>query len=102
MEEWIDFMLSSEENLEAITLTTEHTINSINAQKSVVAEGMGAMKGLLDSTVGAVPVVGDITNTVVSPAAQPQASSTCSTLTVYNAWIPPAALLSHCGWRIQT
>ena len=36
------------------------------------------MKGLLDNTVGAVPVVGDITNTVVSPAAQPQASSTCT------------------------
>ena len=38
IEEWLDFMLSTEENLEAITLTTEHTINSINATKSVVTE----------------------------------------------------------------
>lgn len=80
MEEWLDFMLSTEENLEAITLTTEHTINSINASKSMVSGGLGAAKALvggtvgamasgLDHTVGALPGVSHVTSSVVrSPA----------------------------------
>jgi hypothetical protein len=79
IEEWLDFMLSTEENLEAITLTTEHTINSINATKSVVTEGLGALAGAmasgLDNTVGALPGVSNVTSSMVRAPAQLQYGS---------------------------
>ena len=72
-------MLASEDDLEAITVNTEHTINSLNAQKSLMDEsmksvsnmaagGMGAVASGLDSTLGAVPLVGGLTDSVVSKA----------------------------------
>eukprot|EP01046_Picozoa_sp_COSAG06_P010581 COSAG06_NODE_580_length_14025_cov_11.644478_5_plen_828_part_00 len=81
MQEWLDFMLASEDDLEAITVNTEHTINSLNAQKSLMDEsmksvsnmaagGMGAVASGLDSTLGAVPLVGGLTDSVVSKATQ--------------------------------
>lgn len=76
MQEWLDFMLATEENLEGNTLAAEQSQNAINAERSFMDEGLQSMQNMatdsigavskgLDSTLGAVPLVGQLTDTVV-------------------------------------
>ena len=54
MEEWLDFMLATENDLEKHTRNTEHKINAINGEKSLMHDVSAAASSLKDQTVGTV------------------------------------------------
>ena len=54
MEEWLDFMLATENDLEKHTRNTEHKINAINGEKSLLHDVSAAASSLKDQTVGTV------------------------------------------------
>ena len=56
MEEWLDFMLATENDLEKHTRNTEHKINAINGEKSLLHDVSAAASSLKDQTVGTVTV----------------------------------------------